>query len=167
MTTRDTARRKGGPRAIGAIAREVTGGAFQRHGLGTGEIAHAWREIVGAELAAMSRPERIAPPRKGGRSGGTLHVIATGACALDLHYASAGIVATVNAMLGHAAISSVTVRQAPPGEAGTEATPRTPDAPPEVAGDEIGGIDRPSLRMALARLGAGVRSDLDRRRISR
>lgn len=167
MTMRASVKRRRGARAIGAIACEVTGGAFARHGLGGGEIAHAWPHIVGHEVAAMSRPERIQPPRKSGREGGTLHILATGPCTIELHYESTRIVEAINTLLGHKAISRLAVRQAPAGDdAVARARPaRALGADPAAAApceDGFEEIGPAPLRAALARMRHGLETDARR-----
>lgn len=161
---RQTAERGGGAkrrgaRSIGSIATELTGGAFARHGLGGGEIAFAWPHIAGERLAGLSRPERLARARRGDRPGGTLHILADAAATVEVHYASSRIVAGVNALLGYPAVSRVAVRQALPGEM-VRRQPVAGAASPQPADAEADGrfaqIRQPSLRSALARLGAGV-----------
>ncbi len=152
---------------IGHIAAEVTGGIFERHGLGRGEIAHAWPQIVGADLASMCSPERLAPAQKGQRggntSGGTLHVLASRARAVDVHYAAERIITSVNALYGHQVVSRINVKIS---NADTTTTQDQARARPTVAQaadpDRFDQIRTTALRHALARLEAGILADTRR-----
>jgi len=146
---------------IGHIAAEVTGRIFERHGLGYGEIAHAWPDIVGAELASACRPERLAPAQKGQRggnaSGGTLHVLASAARAVDVHYAAGRIIRCVNDLYGHRVVSKVNVKISTPGTTtGQDSARPRPQVAQAADPDRFGQIRATSLRHALARLEAGI-----------
>ena len=105
--------------SIGRLAQQITEPIFVRHGMGHGEIAHAWAEIVGPDLARFCQPERLTRPGAGG--GATLIVRAQGHRTLEVHYAAQEIIEGVNALYGYQAIARVKVVQAPPG---------SPPAPP-------------------------------------
>lgn len=154
--SKHSSRRKGAW-AIGRIAAEVTGKAFERHGLGRGEIAHAWPYIAGRDLARICRPLRIAPSR-GRREGGILLVEAAHAHTVDVHYAAARIVDGVNALYGQRVISQVKVQPL----AG-DGLPQSRDRRPAVAQPEdperYTKQHGPALGRALARLEAGMLAD--------
>jgi len=159
--------RRKGAWAIGAIAAEVTSGAFERHGLGRGEIAHAWPHLVGPQLAPHCRPERVAPARKGtkpgsrksgGRNGGTLHIIAADTHAIDVHYMGPQIIEGVNALYGENVVSQINVRTSTKAKSAHGSTSR----PAVAVAQDLDKYDeiRPSdLRHALARLEAGMLAD--------
>ena len=156
----------GGARAIGRVAAEITGKAFQRHGLGRGEIACAWPHLVGSALARVSRPERIQPARSGRRHGGTLHIAAAAPMTVEIAYAEGRIVEGVNALFGYEMISRIRVRavdetdfaSASDAAAARVGTPETADAEPADP-DRLAAGGATSLRQALARLEAGIRAD--------
>ncbi|VAW09993.1 hypothetical protein MNBD_ALPHA09-1630 [hydrothermal vent metagenome] len=158
-------KRRKGIWTIGHIAAQVTGGVFERHGLGRGEIAHAWPHIVGTQLAHVCRPERLAPPQKGARGGGkrvggTLHIVTSGAHAIDVHYAATRIIAGVNALYGHQIISRINVKTATAEDTSNAARHGAAAFRPSVAEPEdpmrFGDIRNTGLRHALARLEAGI-----------
>lgn len=165
-----TARRRGAS-AIGRVAAELTSGLFERYGLGRGEIAHAWPQLVGPELARVCRPDRIAPARKGDRHrGGTLHVTVSGAHGVDVHYASTQIISGVNALYGHQVISRVQINQtddvaSPQSAADEQALDRKKRLDQDEHAEGLfetkrySEIHETDLRLALARLEAGVLAD--------
>lgn len=152
--------------AIGHAAAQVTGSIFERHGLGHGEIVHAWPHIAGPDLARVCRPERIAPAHKGGhsRAGGTLHVLASGARAIDVHYAAGRIIAGVNALYGRKVIGKINVKISDtdiatgPDEVKIGRQIASPQDP-----DRFRQIHAMNLRHALARLEAGILADTPQR----
>jgi len=146
---------------IGHVAAEVTGAIFERHGLGHGEIAYAWPQIVGAELASVCRPEALAPAQKGQRggtaSGGTLHVVACQAQAVDVHYAADRIIRGVNALYGHQLVAKVNVKISHTDAAAVQERSKIrPVVAKAEDPDRFDQIHTAGLRHALARLEAGI-----------
>jgi hypothetical protein len=141
--------------------RDLTRAAFARYGLASADLAAGWAEIAGAELAAISAPERIRWPKGSSetarQTGGTLTVRAAPGRALDVEYAGPLIIERVNRFLGYGAVARVKVIQA-----GRWERPR-PAAQPVVAASapfaaEIEAVEDTALRAALTRLGRGVAS---------
>jgi len=146
---------------IGHVAAEVTEAIFERHGLGHGEIAHAWPQIVGPELASACRPERLAPAQKGQRGGtspgGTLHVVACQTRAVDVHYAADRIIRGVNALYGHQLVAKVNVKISHDDTiAGQKKSNNRPVVARAEDPDRFDQIHTAGLRHALARLEAGI-----------
>ena len=87
--------------------------AFQRHGFASEQLVAQWRVIVGDQVAAISRPEKIKWPRgndaSGHQSGGTLVLKALAGRALELHYETPRIIERVNQFLGYGAIAALKV----------------------------------------------------------
>ncbi len=44
------------PAGIGSVIKQLLGGRQMRDGLALGRLMHAWEDVVGAELAAETRP---------------------------------------------------------------------------------------------------------------
>jgi len=139
-----------------ALARET----FQRHGFASEQIAAQWPAIVGEQLAALARPERIKWPRaveaQKHKLGGTLVLRAPAGLALEVHYEIPRIIERVNQFLGYGAISAVKVMQSgelPP------APPKPKQRSPEATrawNTAITGIEDDDLKSALSRLALEV-----------
>ncbi len=167
-----------GPVRIDRIAEKLLDPVVSKAGFSSTQILAAWTEIVGPGLAERSRPERLRwpqrrenPGRDGAESGGgevregaTLVVRAEGGDALELQYASAEVVARINAIFGWRAVERLTIRQAPV-ETGQNRPPtqRSPADPAKSAADEAAGrletVEDEQLRAALARLGSRIGTD--------
>ena len=131
--------------------------AFQRHGLASEQVAAQWAVIVGPELAAATRPEKIRWPQSAEsqrqKLGGTLVVRAYAGMALDVHYQVPRIIEKVNQFLGYGAITTVKVLASPEAPPVAPA-PRHPPRPETLAawGQHLSGIADRDLQTALARL---------------
>ena len=143
--------------SIGRLAQEITGPIFSRHGMGHGEIAHAWAEIVGPDLARYSQPERLTRARA--NTPATLIVRAQGPRTIEVHYASQAIIDGVNALYGYRAVDRIKVVAAPAGEltapgrqqsTSQNAGPAAPSSYPGIASE--------ALAKALSRIEQGMRS---------
>ena len=157
-----------GVKAVGSLLPQLTRKAFEKYGFSTASLVTDWPAIAGTELAAYTAPERLKWPRgvereedggqaARGRSGATLVLRVEPARALDVQYNARQIVERINAYFGYAAIAELRIVQAPLGSA---AQPAAAALRPSVAPltHEVAHIADPSLRSALARLGAGVRA---------
>lgn len=75
------------------------------------EILTHWEDIVGADLAAYSFPEKI-EFRQNTKSGGVAHLIVpSGAFALELQHRETQIVSKINTYFGYKAVSGIRIRQ--------------------------------------------------------
>lgn len=159
MSTDDRPRVYRGAVAIGRLVGAAAASAFRRHGFGHGEIAAAWTEIVGTELARVSRPERLAWPRdgaataRGAAGGATLTVAVEGPRAIELQHAAPRIIEAINTLYGYRAIGRMRLVQAPAGPHRRHGAKRRPL---QAAGDGPEAIRSPALRGALARLDAAT-----------
>jgi hypothetical protein len=151
-------RRWGKIRNIGTIMPGVTRDTMQKRGFAQGEIITRWREIVGAELADSTSPEKLSFPR-GERRSGTLQVRVASAAALALQHEEPGVIQRINQFFGYNAVGRLKMIQAP--------LPRSSKKPKKPARDlgedEIGRIDAevaqtkdPDLRDALASFGRSI-----------
>jgi hypothetical protein len=140
------------------IARPILG----KRGFAAGQVIGRWPEIVGADLAAATAPERVQFDR-GARTGGTLHLlVASGAAAVLIHPQTPIIIDRVNAFLGAGTISHIKVTQGPLPHRHTitsqqKATPLKEDDI-AAANSKIGPLGSEPVRAALARLGARLKS---------
>jgi hypothetical protein len=141
--------------------RDITRQAFARHGFAEGDVVGHWTEIVGADLARISVPERIKWPRTsagtGRKTGGTLVVRAEPGRAIDLQYEGPRIMARINAFFGYGAITQVKVVQA-----SASALQRPRPAPVLIDiplhDQNLENMGESPLKDALTRLGKGVAS---------
>ena len=133
--------------------------AFQRHGFASEQVAAQWAVIVGPELAAATRPEKIRWPQAAEsqrqKLGGTLVLRAYAGMALDVHYQVPRIIEKVNQFLGYGAITTVKVLASPDAPA-PNPLPRRSPRPETLAAwsQHLSGIADPELQSALARLGS-------------
>ena len=119
-----------------------------------------WPEIVGEDLARVSRPGKVSHGRG---LGATLTLVCSGAAAPLVQMQASRIVDKVNACYGYAAIARVRVAQtAPDGFAEPQrdfhAAPRRDPALDARASQAAEGVSDPELREALQLLAQNVLS---------
>ena len=154
-------RRRGrGFRTAGSLVEKRIRDAGQARGFSMTRLLTHWSEIVGEDLARISRPGKIAHGRG---FGATLTLVCSGAAAPIVQMQASRIVERVNACYGHAAISHVRVAQtAPEGFAEPRgAFSHQPRPGPEVdakARETAEGVADPDLREALRLLARNVLS---------
>lgn len=141
-----------------------------RFGRGAGALEPRWREIVGDQLARVTRPQKLTKGRSG--SGGTLELRVAGPAALLVQHQSADILARVNLFLGPGAVDKLRIAQGP------VKPPAAPAASTRGARRRIEPLDAAAeadlaksveaapegLKAALAALGRAVLSDQAKRR---
>ena len=157
-----TSRRKAaGAIALGALGTRVIEPALLRRAGLNVAIAANWPAIVGASLAAETRPERVRWARRAhageAAAPGTLVVACSGATALRVQHEADQIVERVNAVFGRAVIGALRIEQRP------IEPPRPPRRPREATAEERERVDaltraveHERLRGALTRLGERV-----------
>lgn len=122
-------------------------------------LAH-WPDIVGAEAAPLTLPERISyPPRQ--RRRGTLIVrVASPSLAVELAHAEPRLIAAFNLYAGGEVIAKVRLRHGPLPAAAVRALPRPSPVPAAGRGaaplPDLAAIEDLQLRQALARLGEAL-----------
>lgn len=139
------------------VARPMLG----KRGFAAGQVIGRWTEIVGPELARSTTPERVQYER-GARTGGTLHLrIASGGAAVLVQPQIPLIIERVNGFLGPDAISRIKIVQGPlPQRYKTKPLVRDRPISAEALSEsdaEIGALEAPAVREALARLGARLK----------
>ncbi len=149
-------------RQLAELLHRTLNDAFAKQGFASTELVTRWPEIVGAEIAAHSQPEKIRWPRPAGDEPpepGTLVLRVEGPTAVEIQHQSRVILERVNRFLGWQAVGELRLRQAP-----LLRRERTPppcldaQAVASVA-ETLGEIADDKLRAALARLGAAVKQD--------
>jgi hypothetical protein len=142
--------RRPGLRAIGATASRIAAPIVRRQGGGVlARLKAEWSAIVGAELAAVTWPDRL------GRDG-VLKLRVVPGLALELQHRAPMVIERINLYFGRDAVVRLVLVQAPLPLAA--ASPKPP--PAELAAGEAQALDKrladvadPELREALAGLG--------------
>ncbi|MDG2244447.1 MAG: DciA family protein [Rhodospirillaceae bacterium] len=146
---------------IAALTERVARPVLGKRGFSAGQVIGRWTELVGAELAASTSPERVQFHR-GARVNGTLYLrVASGAAAALVQPQVPLIIERLNGFLGPNAISDIKVTQGPlPHRYTKTPVPRTRAISSEALADaetEVGALGSDALRNSLARLGARLR----------
>lgn len=153
-------RRGRGFRTAASLIEKRIRDAGQARGFSVMRLLTHWPEIVGEDLARMSRPGKIAHGRG---FGATLTLVCSGSAAPMVQMQAPRIVEKVNACYGYAAISHIRVAQtAPDGFAElrrsfVHETPPDPEVDAK-ARDTAEGVADPELREALQTLARNVLS---------
>jgi hypothetical protein len=148
------------PRPLADVVHKTLNEAFAKQGFASTELVTRWAEIVGAEVAEHSEPEKIQWSRLDGGDTpepGTLVLRVEGPAAVEIQHLSGVVLERVNRFFGWQAVGALRLRQAPlrrrrrtPQRANdAEAAARIAAALPEIADDK--------LRAALGRLGAAIK----------
>lgn len=101
-----------GPVAAARLLGKVISPALRRRGFAQTEVVERWREIIGADLAAVCTPEKLSFARNQA-AGGTLHLRTSGAAGLRVQHLLPQIIDRVNAFYGYRAVGRVRLLQAP------------------------------------------------------
>src|SRR5258705_4761631 len=108
--------RRSPTRALGDILSKTLNDAFAKQGFASTELVARWPDIVGAEIAAHSEPEKIQWPRPVGADlpePGTLVLRVEGPTAIEIQHQSAVVLERVNRFFGWQAVGALRLRQAP------------------------------------------------------
>jgi hypothetical protein len=152
--------RKSQPRALSDLLHKTLTEAFAKQGFASTELVTRWTEIVGADIADHSQPEKIQWSRT--RDGqlpepGKLVLRVEGPMALEIQHLSGVILERVNRFFGWQAVGAIRLRQAPLRRLARDvhAAPDPQAVARIVAG--LADIQDEKLRNALARLGAAIK----------
>jgi hypothetical protein len=160
MAERETRNKPTRPRPLADVLRKTLNDAFAKQGFASTELIMRWPEIVGAEIAAHSEPEKIRWPRQVANDApepATLMLRVEGPAAIEIQHLSNVILERVNRFFGWQAVAQIALRQAPLTRRKTARPPLPdPEAASRIAGT-LGEIVDDGLRDALARLGAAVK----------
>jgi hypothetical protein len=151
---------KSQPRPLSDLLHKTLTEAFAKQGFASTELVTRWTEIVGADIADHSQPEKIQWSRT--REGqlpepGKLVLRVEGPTALEIQHLSSIILERVNRFFGWQAVGAIRLRQAPLRRRERDVHP-APD--PELAARISAGladIQDEKLRNALARLGVAIK----------
>ena len=147
-------------RPLADVTTTLLADSFRRQGFASSELVVRWEAIVGADVAGHAEPLKIQWPRRiegDEPQPGTLVLRVDGPMALEIQHMSQVILERVNRYFGFAAIERIAIRQAPlrspepkpVRSLDPQAVQAVADTIPEAGED---------LKMALARLGAAVRT---------
>ena len=159
----DPHRRMRGFEAAAGFLRDPIRNATESRGFAVTRLLTHWPEVVGADLAAMTRPVKIGHTREG--MGATLTLLVASAHAPMVQMQLPRIVEKVNAVYGYRAISRISLTQTAAtgfaeGQAEFIAKPKTTPAPaPDVvaeARETAAPIADPGLRAALEALAQNI-----------
>ncbi|HEU4358526.1 MAG TPA: DciA family protein [Xanthobacteraceae bacterium] len=148
------------PRPLAEVLHRTLNAAFAKQGFASTEIVTRWADIVGADIADHSEPEKILWPRPSGADlpePGVLVLRVEGPVAIEIQHLSGVVLERVNRFFGWRAVGALRLRQAPLSR--RKQTPQRPvdkDAAARVAA-HLTEITDENLRAALARLGAALK----------
>ncbi len=163
-------RARGGPSAIGAFVPGITRAAFNAHGFPSASVLSDWPDIIGAEFADITSPERLMWPRgaepypeqEGGmkgrtqhrRAGATLVLRVDGPRSLEIQHITPQLLERINIYFGYRAVSHLRIVQGPVHRETADKTRPAARARKEIPLDRE--IEDEGLRAALSRLAAGI-----------
>lgn len=103
-----------GAQHVGRLVPELLHKSQERFGFAYGGMLTQWNAIVGEDLAATTRPERIRWPRRqtgDARIGGTLVIRVDGPSAIEVQHSTPAIVERINAFYGYDAVAGIKIVQ--------------------------------------------------------
>jgi hypothetical protein len=147
-------------RPLAAALPGVMKAAVGRRGFGEGAIITEWPAIVGAEIASLSAPERLAFP-PGERRAGVLQVRVAGPMAVELQHLEPLVLERINTHFGYQAVARLRIVQGPVAARPRRARPAEPPRPLNEAQEaQLSGclstVAETPLREALERLGRAL-----------
>ena len=165
------ARERGGkPTPVGDLVGGVLDPLLRRRAGISVMLVQSWEEIAGVRLAAVTRPERIAWPRRLSEDDpfrpATLVVACEAVAAMRLQHETGEMISRINAFLGFEAVDRIRILQKPVGSPDRPARPRARQLTPEETRSvdaSVAGIENEDLRAALDRLGRSVLASRPRR----
>ncbi len=145
---------------VGTVLGRIVAPTLKKRGFREIDILAHWPMIVGAQLAALSCPERISRNGRGTEEGAVLTVRVEGAMALEVQHMAPLILERINQHYGAGAMARLNIIQGPlPLDyLKAQQARETPLSDAEVAAaeDSLDGFQNSRLKHALARLGARV-----------
>jgi hypothetical protein len=151
---------KSQPRRLADLLHRTLSEAFAKQGFASTELVTRWAEIVGADIADHSQPEKIQWSRT--RDGqlpepGKLVLRVEGPMALEIQHVSGVILERVNRFFGWQAVGAIRLRQAPLRRMERNVLPAPDPQSTARIRAGLGDIRDEKLRDALARLGAAIK----------
>lgn len=155
---------------IGARVLAAARSAFVKRGFQEAHVLAHWQEIVGAQLAEFSAPEKLVFPRGSGddggksrnaarRSGATLTIRVDGPIAVEIRHLEPQIIERINSYYGYGAVARLKLVQGPLPQKPLPRFRRIRALKPEertLLTQDLEKIEEPALREALERLGERV-----------
>jgi hypothetical protein len=136
------------------------GAVMAQRGFADSEIMLGWPEIVGPELAARTRPERLQWPRRRNADqpeGATLHVRVEPGFALEAQHLAPIILERLAAYFGWRCVQALRFQQGRIARPAASRQAARPDAATlKAAAEQVADVADTGLREALARLGAAI-----------
>ncbi|MDP3262693.1 MAG: DUF721 domain-containing protein [Tabrizicola sp.] len=160
-------RRMRGFEAAAGLVKEPVRTVGETRGFAVARLLTHWAEVVGADMARVSRPVEIGYGHRSGAGGfgATLTVLVNGAHAPMLEMQKERLRERVNAVYGYAAVSHIRLTQTSAtgfaeGQAEFVVLPKAAPAPDPVlvakAAEAAEGVGDPDLRAALAALAQNI-----------
>ena len=141
----------------------------RRAGISTALLG-AWDDIVGADFADCTRPEKIAwakrnGPGEGGYQPGVLTIACEGARALFLTHAQGELIQRINGFFGFSAVHQIRIVQKPVSQHAKRSRAPVPLRGAQAVRLEemMEGIEGDKLRAAVQRLGTAMANRQNRR----
>jgi hypothetical protein len=112
-------------KAVGSMVPGLTRKAFERFGFSTATLLTDWAQIVGADMARYTAPDRLKWPRGGtngsddepaegpARQGATLVLRVDLGRGIDIQYKARQLIERINAHFGYRAVAEIRIIQAP------------------------------------------------------
>jgi len=113
-------------KAVGSMVPGLTRKAFERFGFSTATLLTDWEQIVGADLARYTAPDRLKWPCNGtaggshdepaegpSRQGATLVLRVDLGRGIDIQYKARQLIERINAHFGYRAVAEIRIIQAP------------------------------------------------------
>lgn len=155
-------KRGGNPRPLGDLVGSVVDPLLRKRAGISLILLQAWEEIAGQRLAAVTRPQKIAWPRRLSEDdpfrAGQLVVACEAVAALRLQHEAGELIGRVNALLGFEAVDRIRILQKPVNSAPPQrAVPRRlTEAEEALVHRRTANVDDPGLRESLEALGRSV-----------
>jgi hypothetical protein len=156
----EQSRKKAQARPLADLLGKTLNEAFAKQGFASAELVTRWSEIVGAEIAAHSQPEKIQWLRAmdgQATEPGTLLLRVEGPTAIEIQHLSGVVLERVNRFFGWQAVGSLRLRQAPLRRHERKRAAAPDSAAVARIAASLPDIQDESLRDALARLGAAIK----------
>ncbi|HUC49082.1 MAG TPA: DciA family protein [Xanthobacteraceae bacterium] len=148
------------PKQLRDLAGKIVGESFRRQGFASAELVTRWRDIAGAEVAALSEPLKIQWRRAAAGEDpepGTLVLRVEGPAAIEIQHFANLICERVNQFLGWRAVGRLALRQAPLRRGTRKRTRAADPAAAARIAESLTDIGDEGLKDALARLGAAIK----------
>lgn len=161
-------------KAVGSMVPSLTRKAFERFGFSTATLLTDWAQIVGADMARYTAPDRLKWPRAStngsddepvegpSRQGATLVLRVDLGRGIDIQYKARQLIERINAHFGYRAVAEIRIIQAPVDGALPPAEVASPARALRKAIDRgetapmLAAIPDEGLRAALERMQAGL-----------